>query len=62
MLIGKKKKNMKNIWDLEKFLLLESKEDKTKRMLRSKGYDNPSEIIKAVKHDFSELEHSERPA
>ena len=53
---------MKNILDLEKFLLLESKEDKTKRMLRSKGYDNPSEIIKAVKHDFSELEHSERPA
>ncbi len=62
MLIGKKKKNMKNILDLEKFLLLESKEDKTKRMLRSKGYDNPSEIINAVKHDFSELEHSERPA
>ena len=57
-----KEKNMKNILDLEKFLLLESKEDKTKRMLRSKGYDNPSEIIKAVKHDFSELEHSERPA
>ena len=53
---------MKNILDLEKFLLLESKEDKTKKMLRSKGYDNPSEIIKAVKHDFSELEHSERPA
>ena len=53
---------MKNILDLERFLLLESKEDKTKRMLRSKGYDNPSEIIKAVKHDFSELEHSERPA
>ena len=53
---------MKNILDLEKFLLLESKEDKTKRMLRSKGYNNPSEIIKAVKHDFSELEHSERPA
>ena len=57
-----KEKNMKNILDLEKFLLLESKEDKTKRMLRSKGYNNPSEIIKAVKHDFSELEHSERPA
>ena len=53
---------MKNILDLERFLLLESKEDKTKRMLRSKGYNNPSEIIKAVKHDFSELEHSERPA
>ena len=53
---------MKNILDLEKFLLLESKEDKTKKMLRSKGYNNPSEIIKAVKHDFSELEHSERPA
>ena len=29
-----KEKNMKNILDLEKFLLLESKEDKTKRMLR----------------------------
>ena len=53
---------MKNILDLGSFLILESKEDKTKRMLRSKGYDNPSEIIKAVKHDFSELEHSERPA
>ena len=53
---------MKNILDLERFLLLESKEDKTKRMLRSKGYNNPSEIINAVKHDFSELEHSERPA
>ena len=53
---------MKNILDLEKFLLLESKEDKTKRMLRSKGYNNPSEIINAVKHDFSELEHSKRPA
>ena len=62
MLIGKKKKNMKNILDLGSFLILESKEDKTKKMLRSKGYDNPSEIIKAVKHDFSELEHSERPA
>ena len=53
---------MKNILDLGSFLILESKEDKTKKMLRSKGYDNPSEIIKAVKHDFSELEHSERPA
>ena len=53
---------MKNILDLGSFLILESKEDKTKRMLRSKGYNNPSEIIKAVKHDFSELEHSERPA
>ena len=53
---------MKNILDLESFLILESKEDKTKRMLRSKGYDNPSEIINAVKHDFSELEHTERPA
>ena len=53
---------MKNILDLERFLLLESKKDKTKRMLRSKGYDNPSEIINAVKHDFSELEHSKRPA
>ena len=53
---------MKNILDLGSFLILESKEDKTKRMLRSKGYDNPSEIIDAVKHDFSELEHSERPA
>ena len=62
MLIGKKKKNMKNILDLGSFLILESKEDKTKKMLRSKGYDNPSEIIKVVKHDFSELEHSERPA
>ena len=62
MLIGKKKKNMKNILDLGSFLILESKEDKTKKMLRSKGYNNPSEIIKAVKHDFSELEHSERPA
>ena len=57
-----KEKNMKNILDLGSFLILESKEDKTKKMLRSKGYDNPSEIIKAVKHDFSELEHSERPA
>ena len=57
-----KEKNMKNILDLGSFLILESKEDKTKRMLRSKGYNNPSEIIKAVKHDFSELEHSERPA
>ena len=55
-------KNMKNILDLGSFLILESKEDKTKKMLRSKGYNNPSEIIKAVKHDFSELEHSERPA
>ena len=54
--------NMKNILDLGSFLILESKEDKTKRMLRSKGYDNPSKIINAVKHDFSELEHSERPA
>ena len=62
MLIGKKRKNMKNILDLGSFLILESKEDKTKKMLRSKGYNNPSEIIKAVKHDFSELEHSERPA
>ena len=53
---------MKNILDLGSFLILESKEDKTKRMLRSKGYDNPSEIINAVKHDFSELEHTERPA
>ena len=53
---------MKNILDLGSFLILESKEDKTKKMLRSKGYDNPSEIINAVKHDFSELEHSERPA
>ena len=53
---------MKNILDLGSFLILESKEDKTKKMLRSKGYDNPSEIIKVVKHDFSELEHSERPA
>ena len=53
---------MKNILDLGSFLILESKEDKTKKMLRSKGYNNPSEIIKAVKHDFSELEHSERPA
>lgn len=53
---------MKNILDLGSFLILESKEDKTKRMLRSRGYNNPSEIIKAVKHDFSELEHSERPA
>ena len=53
---------MKNILDLERFLLLESKEDKTKRMLRSKGYDNPSEIINAVKQSFSELEHSKRPA
>ena len=53
---------MKNILDLGSFLILESKEDKTKRMLRSKGYDNPSKIINAVKHDFSELEHSERPA
>ena len=53
---------MKNILDLERFLLLESKEDKTKRMLRSKGYDNPSEIINAVKQGFSELEHSKRPA
>ena len=57
-----KEKNMKNILDLGSFLILESKEDKTKKMLRSKGYNNPSEIIKAVKHDFSELEHSERPA
>ena len=57
-----KEKNMKNILDLGSFLILESKEDKKKKMLRSKGYDNPSEIIKAVKHDFSELEHSERPA
>ena len=53
---------MKNILDLGSFLILESKEDKTKKMLRSKGYDNPSEIIKAIKHDFSELEHSSRPA
>ena len=53
---------MKNILDLGSFLILESKEDKTKRMLKSKGYDNPSKIIDAVKHDFSELEHSERPA
>ena len=53
---------MKNILDLERFLLLESKEDKTKRMLRSKGYDNPSEIIKAIKQSFSTLEHSDRPA
>ena len=53
---------MKNILDLERFLLLESKEDKTKRMLRSKGYENPSKIIDAVKQSFSELEHSKRPA
>lgn len=43
---------MKNILDLERFLLLESKEDKTKRMLRSKGYDNPYEIIKKNKTIF----------
>ena len=53
---------MRNILDLERFLLLESKEDKTRRMLRSKGYEDTTKIINAVKHDFSELEHSERPA
>ena len=30
-------------------------------MLKSKGYD-PQEIINSVKHDFSQLEHSSRPA
>ena len=54
---------MKNILDLERFLLLESKEDKTRKMLRKEGYENrTTEIINAVKHDFSELEHSSRPA
>jgi hypothetical protein len=53
---------MKNILNLDQFLLLESKEDKTRRMLRSRGYENTTEIINNVKHDFSELEHSERPA
>ena len=43
------------------FLLLESKEGRTKRMLKSKGYD-PQKIINSVKHDFSQLEHSSRPA
>ena len=43
------------------FLLLESKEGRTKRMLKSKGYD-PQKIINDVKHDFSQLEHSSRPA
>ena len=43
------------------FILLESKEGRTKRMLKSKGYD-PQKIINSVKHDFSQLEHSSRPA
>lgn len=53
---------MRNILNIDQFLLLESKEDKTRRMLKARGYENTTEIINAVKHDFSELEHSERPA
>jgi hypothetical protein len=53
---------MRNILNIDQFLLLESKEDKTRRMLKSRGYENTTEIINAVKHDFSELEHSDRPA
>ena len=52
---------MRNILSMNDFLLLESKEGRTKRMLKSKGYD-PQEIINSVKHDFSQLEHSSRPA
>ena len=52
---------MRNILSMTDFLLLESKEGRTKRMLKSKGYD-PQKIITSVKHDFSQLEHSSRPA
>ena len=52
---------MRNILSMNDFLLLESKEGRTKRMLKSKGYD-PQKIINSVKHDFSQLEHSSRPA
>ena len=52
---------MRNILSMYDFLLLESKEGRTKRMLKSKGYD-PQKIINDVKHDFSQLEHSSRPA
>ena len=52
---------MRNILSMTDFLLLESKEGRTKRMLKSKGYD-PQKIINSVKHDFSQLEHSSRPA
>jgi hypothetical protein len=53
---------MKNILNIDQFLLLESKEDKTRRMLKARGYEDTTKIINSVKHDFSELEHSDRPA